>query len=244
VNGDGFPDRIASTGTGIVVDVWDPKTKAMVRQSYSQLAPGASAGVAVLSAWDLDADGRLDVISKDASGNVYCHSLGKDTFSKKATLPPRFSPYYQSFQADPYEPNDGEDKNADGLPDVITRVPSALTTKGDFYGYLTHDADKDFYQLDTGYSGNVTVDSPPGTVYDLEIYSSADLWNNDTKAPGGDGKPDGLIFSDHSDAPKKSFSGASLNPQRYGLYKFTVAVLPHAGTPVQPTWPYWISSPK
>jgi hypothetical protein len=244
VNGDGFPDRIASTGTALVVDVWDPKTKSLVRQDFSAFPPGASPSVAVLTAWDFDADGRLDVVSRDASGNVYCHSLGKDTWSKKGVLPPRFSPYYQTYQTDPYEPNDGADVNGDGLPDEITRVPSALTTKGDFYGFLTHDLDKDFYQIDTGYSGNVTVDSPPGTVYDIEIYSEFDQWNNDTHAPGADGKPDGLIFSDHSASPKKSFSGASLNPQRYGQYRFTLAVLPHDGTPIQSTWPYWVTSPK
>jgi hypothetical protein len=142
-----------------------------------------------------------------------------------------------------YEPNEGRDLNSDGMPDEVVRVPSALTAKGDFYGYLSSAADKDFYIIDAAWGGSICVESTGGKTYDLAVYSYADLWNNTSHASAPDGKADALIYEDKTSTAKKCFSGTSVSPFRYGEFRFIVGITSHNGD-YSPYWPYWITATK
>jgi hypothetical protein len=243
VNGDGFPDRVRSAGDSLVIDLWDNKAKSFVNHAPSTLKI-ATTNTGTQAAWDINSDGRLEVLSTDTLGNVFCYALGQDTWNKNSSVPPHNSLYLRTNQWDNYEPNEGNDTDNDGLPDQVTRVPSALTAKGDFYGFLSSAADKDYFQIDASYTAPICLQSPPGKTYTLKVFSFADKWNNQSQAPGGDGKKDGLIWQQTTAAGGKvCFSAAALNPQRYAEFKFVVGVEPSAGS-FSPHWPYWISATK
>lgn len=233
VNGDGYPDRMTASGGELRVDLWDTSTKSFVNHPGSNKVISAS-NVTVRTMWDIDGSGRLAVLSTDSSHNIYCHQLGPQTWLKEASLPPHFPQYLRTFQWDNYEPNEGGDLNADGMPDQIIRVPSALTTKGDFYGYISHMTDKDYYLIDGGYSGPICLTSPQVASFTLNVYAFSDKL-----APAG---PDGLVFQDTSATKTKCFYPGSVMPPRQGEYRFIIGV-ESQGT-ASPYWPYWIRAPK
>jgi hypothetical protein len=179
VNGDGFPDRVYSSGTQLRLALWNNVTRSYVEQIGSRLNI-SSASVGVHAAWDLDGDGKLNVLTTDGSPNVSCHTLGSDTWRRYASVPPHFTRYLRTNQWDNYEPNEGRDDNADGLPDHFIRAASALTARGDFYGYLSSTTDKDYFLVDTGWHSTICLTAPPGMAYALKVYSFADKVNNST----------------------------------------------------------------
>ncbi len=233
VNGDGNPDRITSSGTELQVQLWNPATKTFVTNPGSNMAV-SGASETVRSVWDIDGSGRLAVISTDASHNLHCHQLGPKTWQKNAILPPHFPTYLRTYQWDNYEPNDGQDTNGDGMPDAIIRVPSALTSKGDFYGYISTPTDKDYYLIDGAHSGPICMTSPKTAAFTMKVFSFSDK-----VAPAG---PDGLVWQDTSTATTKCFSPGSVNPTRLAEYRFIVGI-ESQGTP-SPFWPYWIKAAK
>ena len=205
----------------------------------------AASGSKVRSAWDNDADGRIEVISSDANGSIFCHELGKATWNKKDNLPPHFTMVNRSYQWDNHEPNEGTDTNKDGLPDKYIQVPSALTSKGDFYSYLSSSADKDYYLVDTAWGGSICLTSPKGFAYNLRVYSYKDRWNNSTKAAPADGKPDGFLWQKTSaKGGTVCFRGNYVMPPRYGEYKFIIGVESTGVTNFSPYWPYWLTIKK
>jgi hypothetical protein len=242
VNGDGFPDRLRSTGSSLTVDLWDDAKKTFLHQAASQLSISDD-GVSLQAIWDIDGDGRIEVLSRDANGRVFCHQLGKDTWNKLSSLPPHDTNAYRTGQWDNYEPNDGADTSGDAIPDRMARIPSALTSAGNFYSYLSHADDKDYFLVDTSWGGSVCVRSPKGRVYTLHVYSYYDRWDNTTQAPGADGKPDGLIWEDTGNGANKCFSGNKVAPHRYGEYRFVVGIKSKDGD-YSPFWPYWITAKK
>jgi hypothetical protein len=242
VNGDGRPDRIRASGTNLEVDLWDAGKKTFVHHPPSSFKV-ATSDLAVHAAWDINNDGRIEVFSADAVGNLYCHALGPDTWNRYSNLPPHFPAYLRTHQWDNYEPNEGADTNGDGVPDRVIRLPSALTAKGDFYSYLSSPTDKDYFLVDTAYTAEICVRAPKGRAYDLRIFALADRWNNDTKAVPPDGKPDGLIWEDTSDKQTKCFFSSNLLPNRHGEHRFIVGIESSNGT-FSPHWPYWLSVKK
>jgi hypothetical protein len=242
VNGDGRPDRIRANGTNLEVDLWDSAKKAFSNHAPSSFKVSTT-DMAVHAAWDINNDGRLDVISADGQGNLFCHTLGPDTWNRHSSLPPHFPAYLRTHQWDNYEPNEGKDTNGDGVPDQVIQIPSALTAKGDFYSYLSSATDKDYYLVDSAYITDICVRAPKGRAYDLKVYAFADLWNNDTKVVPADGKPDGLIWESSSDAQTKCFSSTSVLPNRYGEFKFVIGIESSNGS-FSRDWPYWISVKK
>jgi hypothetical protein len=241
VNGDGYPDRIHAAGSELRLSLWDPSRREFV-ENISSRARLSNFTLVLRSIWDLDADGRLDVLASDASGNVYCQELGYDTWNKLSSVPP-MPIHLRTNQWDNYEPNEGRDSDADGLPDEVVRIPSALTAKGDFYGYLSSATDKDYYLIDADWSGSICVTAPTGNSYTLKVYSFTDLWNNSTRAAVPDGKKDGLVWTNTSDSRTKCFNYGSVVPYRFGEYKFIIGIESNNGS-FSPHWPYWISAPK
>ncbi len=242
VNADGFPDRITSSGKSLRVQLWDPKNKAFKTNVGSDHAAAAS-NVSVQSIADLDGDGRLQVVASDSAGGLYCHELGPGTWNTGSSLPPAIPAAYRTNQWDNFEPNDGGDANADGLPDRTLRIPSALTATGAFTSYLSTATDKDYYLVDTDWSARICLRAPKGRTYGLEVYAFADRWNNATKLAPGDGKPDGLIWQDTGAFQHKCFSATNVTPYRQGEFKFIIGVVPLNGSH-SPHWPYSLSLPK
>jgi len=241
VNGDGYPDRVHASGSELRLSLWDPIRKDFV-ENVSSRARLANSNLALRSIWDLDADGRLDVLASDASGNVYCQEFGNDTWNKLSSVPP-MPIHLKTNQWDNYEPNEGRDADADGLPDEVLRIPSALTAKGDFYSYLSSATDKDYYLIDANHVVSICVTAPMGKSYTLKVYSFADRWNNSTHAPGADGAKDGLVWTDTTASQTKCFYGNHVSPPRWGEYKFIIGI-ESAGGSFSAQWPYWISAPK
>jgi len=242
VNGDGYPDRVRVSGTELRLDLWNATTKAFAEHVPSRVALGA-ANLGSLRAWDIDADGRLEVIVSDGAGKVYCEKLSQSTWNRFSSVPPHFHPFHRTYQWDAFEPNEGDDTNTDGIPDRVVQIPSALTTRGDFYGWISSATDKDYYLVDAAWGGSVCVRSTGQRRIDLKVYSFYDKWDNTTHEPGADGKVDGLIWENTSDAQSKCFSGNSVTPYRYGEYKFVIGIEPHQGS-FSPHWPYWITATK
>jgi len=242
VDADGYPDRIRRSGGSLRLDLFDPVAGAFVASEGSTL-PVSASNIRLGSVWDIDADGRLEALVTDSNGKVYCHELGEKTWNKLSSLPPHFPLHNRTHQWDNYEPNDGADLDDDGLPDRILRIPGALTSKGEFYSYLSSASDEDFYQIDTNWGGSICLQSPPGRAYNMDVYSVFDRVDNTTMAPPADGKPDGLIWSSATAAGKKCWSGGSIVPQRYGEYRFIVRIYGTDGEH-SPWWPYWITAAK
>jgi hypothetical protein len=241
INGDGYPDRLHASGSMLLVSLWDPVSRSFV-ENVSSRARLSNTGLTLRSLWDLDADGQIDVLASDESGNIYCQELGLDTWNKLSSVPP-MPIHLKTNQWDNYEPNEGTDRNGDGLPDEMIRIPSALTVKGDFYGYLSSASDKDYYVIDAGYAASICVTAPAGHSYTLKIYSLADLWNNESHAPVRDGRSDGLVWTDTSTSQTKCFHGSNVHPPRYVEYRIIVGIESQDGS-FSNHWPYWISAPK
>ncbi|MBI4705053.1 MAG: putative metal-binding motif-containing protein [Deltaproteobacteria bacterium] len=234
LNGDGYPDKIYGSGGELRVDLWDPGKKVFASNSGSTKKVAGS-GLSVWALWDLGGASRMGVLSTDANQNLFCHQLGDGTWDRASALPPHFPAYMRSYQWDNYEPNEGADKNADGVPDEVIRIPSALTSRGDFYGYLSSPTDKDYYLVDAQHGGTICLRPPKGKSYTLKIYSFYDK-----KAPSG---PDGLVWQDSWKGPDvKCFTGGSVVPNRNGEFRFVVGV--ESQGDYSTYWPYWISAPK
>jgi hypothetical protein len=242
VNGDGFPDRLRHSGSNLLVDLWDDNKKTFIGQSASQLSI-SNKTIGLEAIWDINGDGRLNVLSRDSIGRVYCHQLGEDTWNKLSSLPPHNTNAYRTGQWDNYEPNDGADTTGDGIPDRISRIPSALTSQGHFYSYLSHPNDEDFHLIDTSWGGNICMRSPKNRVYTMHVYSYFDKWDNTTKAPVKDGKADGLVWENTSNANNKCFYGNKVAPFRHGEYRFVVGIKSKTGDH-SAFWPYWIHASK
>lgn len=241
INGDGYPDRIHTSGSALLVSLWDPVLKRFVENVSSKVRL-SNTGLALQSIWDLDADGQLDVLASDESGNIYCQELGYDTWNKLSSVPP-MPIHLKTNQWDNYEPNEGTDRDGDGLPDEVVRIPSALTAAGDFYGYLSSATDKDYYLIDADHGARLCLTAPAGHSYGLKLYSFEDRWNNETHAPGSDGVRDGLIWTDTSANQTKCFNSGYLSPPRNGEYRFIIGIESLNGS-FSNHWPYWISAPK
>ena len=242
VNGDGYPDRVHSGGGLLRVSLWDPAAKAFVHNAGSEVAVSAG-NVSIGSLWDIDGDGRIEVLTGDDTGKVHCHRMGEGTWNRLSSLPPHHPLPYRTFQWDNYEPNDGADFDADGLPDAISRIPSALTASDAFYSYLSTPTDEDYLLVDTSWSGTVCVQAPPGRAYSLHVYSVFDRLNNETGEAGADGKPDGLIWENTGGANKKCWSAGYVAPHRNGEYRFIIGIKSLDGD-FSPHWPYWVTAPK
>ena len=242
VDADGNPDQIYVAGSELRVALWVAASKSFVEHLPSRAVISSSA-VGLRGIWDMDGDGRLDVTVADGSGKVFCQQLGAATFTKKSSLPPHLPTYLRTHQWDNFEPNAGTDTNADGLPDQIIQIASALTRKGNFYSYLASATDKDYYKIDTSWGGGICLAAPKGRVYTLKVYGYADKWNNTTKVAGQDGKADGLLWTGTTPTGGQvCFNGNSVLPARHGEYKFIIGVESSSG--FSPYWPYWITAAK
>ena len=244
VNGDGYPDRIYGSGSQLRIALFDKGKKAFVENVGSRQLVSAKS-VYPRSAWDINGDGRLEVISSGADGSIYCHTLGKTTWNRSGVLPPRFTPFMRTYQWDNLEPNEGADTNKDGIPDETIQIPSALTHKANLHSYLSTAKDKDYYLIATGWGGKICLTAPKGKSYKLKVYSFKDRWNNASHVVGADGKADGLLWSkDTAKGGSTCFYGSYVMPPRYGEYKFVIGVEPASATDFSPYWPYWIQTQK
>ncbi len=243
VNADGYPDRVYSAGNELRVDLWSPAKSTFVENVPSRQVI-SSGSVSLLSVWDMDGDGRLEVITSDSSNKFGCYRLGAGTWNKATSQPPHIPAYLTTHQWDNFEPNPGTDLNADGVPDKAIHLASAATRKGDFYSYLSTATDADYYVVDANWGGSICLTAPKGFDYNLKVFSSSDKFDNGTKAAPADGKPDGLLWQGKTGAGGGSacFSGGMITPYRYGEYKFIIGIESASGWSAD--WPYWLSIPK
>ncbi len=242
LDADGVPEKVDSEDTDLILLRWDSALRSFVEDPFSR-SQVSTTRVQVRAVWDLDADGRADVLSADADGRVFCHSLGPSSWNPRTSLPPRLPWYLRTYQWDNLEPNDGEDDDGDGLPDAVAYVPSALTRKGAFYSYLSSENDRDVYLVNTGWNGAICLTAPPGRDYALQVFSFADKWNNDSHAPAPDGRPDGLVWSATTGpGGQVCFHGTFVTPYRTKEYRFLAGV--ETTTGFSPHRPYWLSAPK
>ena len=242
VNGDSYPDRVSHSGARIRLALWDPARDTFVDQPDAAHEV-STANILVHSMWDVDDDGRLDVFATDQTGRLYCKEMGPNTFNRSGIIPPHYSMAYRTFQWDNYEPNEGGDTNADGVPDGYVRIPSALSSSGDFYGYFSSLMDRDYYLMDAAYGGAMCVTGPPGATFRMSVYSFQDRFNNVTKAAPGDGIVDGLVWESSDGSTTKCFNANNTLPRRQGEFRYVLGIEPTGGT-VGPEWPYWVSAPK
>jgi len=242
VDGDGVPERITQDGGAIVLQRWDGNQKKFVTMPNS-VRSISTGDVYVRALWDINRDKKIDVLVSDSDGILRCYSLGDNTWNPRTSIPPHITPFLRTYQWDAYEPNDGQDKNGDGLPDVYTRIPSALTTKEAFYGFLSTSTDKDYYLIDTAWNSKICLSSTAGRQYRLEVYSFADKWDNETYQPNPDGKPDGLVWTGTTQAGGQvCFDRSSVAPTREAEYKFIVGIVSVSGYSADR--PYWLTAPK
>lgn len=242
LDGDGLPERIAAEKNILQVEKWDPLNKVYVVEKPSVIEASPDE-VTVRSVWDMDRDGRAEVIISDTSGRINCFKLGPRTWNPGTSLPPHLPLYLRTYQWDPFEPNDGQDQNNDGLPDIFTRVPSALTRRGAFYGYLSTPEDVDCYLINTGWNARQCLIAPKARNYALLVYSLFDKWNNDTHEPTKDGRPDGLVWmGETGPGGEVCFHGMDVVPYRTNEYRFISCVRSVEG--FSPFRPYWLSAPK
>ncbi len=243
VNGDGYPDKLYG-GAQLRIALWDKTKKTFVENVGSRHLVSAKS-VYPRAVWDINGDGRLEVISSGADGSVYCHALGKKTWNRSGVLSSRFTPFNRTYQWDNLEPNEGADTNKDGIPDATIQLPSALTHKGNLHSYLSTAKDKDYYLIATGWGGKICMTAPVGKSYKLKVYSFKDRWNNGSHIAGADGKVDGLLWTKASSkGGQVCFYGSYVMPPRYGEYKFVIGVEPASATDFTPYWPYWIQTSK
>ncbi|MBT9557487.1 MAG: thrombospondin type 3 repeat-containing protein [Myxococcales bacterium] len=242
LNGDGYPDRLLASGKSLRVQLWNPTQKTYVTNAGSDF-PVTASSLAIRAAWDLDGDGRIQILSADSAGSLYCHELGPDTWNLYSSLPPKITAAYRTWQWDNDEPNEGADTTGDGVPDQVVRLPSALTATGQFYGLISTATDEDFYMVDADWSGNICLRSPKGRNYGLRVYALLDRWNNTTKLAPADGKPDGLIWENAGTGVQKCFTASAVNPYRQGEFRFIVGIRSLDGT-YSPHWPYFLHTPK
>jgi hypothetical protein len=242
VNGDGYPDQLSASGTELRLSLWDPTQKQLVENTPSRLSI-SGANVSVRGVWDMNGDGRLNVVAADTNGNIDCYQLGDKTWNRGSSLPPHFPWFQRTYQWDNYEPNDGADTDGDGLPDRLIRVPSALTGKGNFYSYLSSASDADYFLIDAVWNASICLAAPKGLSYRLKVYSYYDRWDNASHAPTPDGKKDGLIWTGAtSEGGSTCFSYTAVTPYRSGEYAFAIGVEPISGYSAD--WPYWITATK
>ncbi len=192
--------------------------------------------------WDLNGDGRLQILVADESERLHCYQLGTSTYNPLSSVPTLQRTHYRSGHADSFEPNNGEDLDGDGLPDYARHVPSAMTSQGDFYSYLSTEADEDFFVVDTEWSATICLQSPTGLNYNLSVYGTADKLDNATMTPGSDQLPDGLIWTDDSEDTVKCFTAGQVNPPRWAEYKFIIKIW--SSGDFSAVWPYWLEIPK
>ena len=210
--------------------LWDPEKQNVVLHTPSTI-PVASAGqeLKLTGIADLDGDDRLDVISMAPDGRVFCHRLANTiSWNIPGMIPPHVPDAYRTGQYDNYEPNDGALADATGLPAPWMPIPSALTSSGDFYSYLSHDGDVDTFEIDTAYSGALCLTSPAGLVYDLHVFSTT---------VDAQGQAAGLIHSDTSDAPIKCFEAPQAHKGEYG---YRVQITPGSSGETSRFAPYWL----
>ena len=240
VNGDGYPDKVDTIGPYLQVALWNPKEKKFDWIDYSKLKVSGNT-LHLRGIWDIDGDGRLEVLASEGTYTLYCYKLGKDTWHPFSSLPPYFTPLMRTYQLDNFEPNDGKDTNGDGLPDQYIQIPSAATSGSwHFYSYLSSATDKDYYLVNTGWGATVCLKAPKNRDYVLEVYSFRDKWNNETHEAGKDGKPDGLVWSKSTGkGGKVCFDHSKVYPSRSGEYKFIVGIRSNDGS-YSPYWPYWL----
>ena len=243
VNGDGYPDRIYSSNGELRLELWRKGLKDFKENKGSRRGVSAK-DLYVRSAWDVNADGRLEVISTDMAGNVYCHSLGQKSWHRYSSLPPRFTMFSRTFQWDNHEPNEGK-KLSGGVPTDVAWIPSALTAKGDLHGYLSSAKDRDYYKINPAWDSHVCLRAPKGKQYKLKVYSYLDRWSNKTRQLPADGKPDGLIWEQATPAGGEvCFHWTRVYPYRGGEYKLVIGVEPKGAKDYSPYWPYWIEARK
>ena len=194
--------------------------------------------------WDIDDDGRMEVLVTDSDGKLFCQELGDGTWNKETSLPPHLHRSYTTYQWDNYEPNEGGPLDASNIPTETIQIPSALTAQGDFYSYLQSPEDKDYFVVNTRWSASICLQTPKNRAYSMEVYSYKDKWNNDSQAPEADGKIDGLIWTGKS-APggQLCFSGGAVVPARKGEYKYVIGIKSANGD-YSPYWPYWLKIVK
>jgi hypothetical protein len=241
VNGDGFPDRIYGDGQQLKLDLWRRASASYQESIGSALDAGRIQSVQWI--WDLDRDGRLEVLVADEFRDVHCHRLGAATWNRDGVVPPHIPLFHRTYQFDNHEPNEGRDLTGDGLPDEYIRIPSALTATGEFYGYLSTPEDRDYYLINSDYSGNLCVTAPLGQAYTVSVYSLTDRKNNQSGASGADGIADGLIWRDDSDRRDKCLTAGAAPFSRSGEYRFIVGIESRHGSH-SPHYPYWIRAPK
>ncbi len=242
LDGDGVPEKVDSEDTDLTLLRWEPETRSYIEDPAYRIAVSTTP-VEVRAIWDLDADGRADVLAADADGRVFCLSLGAKTWNPRTSLPPHLPWYLRTYQWDNLEPNDGEDYDGDGLPDRVAYLPSALTRKRAFYSYLSSESDRDVFLVNTGWNGAICLAAPPGRDFTLRVFSFADKWNNDTHDPKADGKPDGEVWSATTGpGGEVCFHATFVTPYRTNEYRFLAGVESASG--FSPHRPYWLSAPK
>ena len=242
LDGDGYPDRVRRTGVQLRLDLWDPKAGTFIEHIPARKVLG-TANLNRPAVWDIDGDGRVEVVAGDAGGRVHCQQLGEQTWHKRSSLPPHLTPVHRTHQWDNFEPNDGADLDGDGFPDRVATIASALTAKGEFYSYLSTEDDVDFLRIDAAWGGHICLESPPNRTYSLRVYSFSDKWTNPTHELGADGLRDGLIYEDLGPAHDKCFNGSIVYPTRKGEYHFVIEIRSDVGD-WSPHWPYWIHAAK
>ncbi len=243
LDGTGPPERIYHSGNELRMSFWNTETKKWVEHVPARKTLGTGT-IRQIRIWDINDDGQAEVLVTDTDGKLFCQRLGVDTWNKHTSLPPHHRRFYNTFQWDNFEPNEGGPLDENGLPTQTMQVPSALTAKGDFYSYLTSPNDKDYFVVNTKYSAQICLHPPPNRHYTLEIYSYKDRWNNATEDPGGDGIVDGLIWKKKSGPGAKLCYGAyDLVPPRTGEYKYIIGIVSEDGDHSL-HWPYWLTITK
>ncbi|MFT7580577.1 MAG: hypothetical protein ACI9MR_002248 [Myxococcota bacterium] len=233
VNGDGYPDRIrAVAGNQITVDLFDPLLGRLV-ESVGTRTTVATQSVSVRAVWDMDSDGRLEIITSDNANQVRCFELGSSTWNKFGTIPPRIDNLNRTYQWDNFEPSETKE--------TAMRIPSAVTAKGDFHAYISSAEDVDFYAINTAWGGSICLESPRdlGFAYSLTVYKA----NTDGSVLADGPLDDGAVWRSDTDAVRKCFRGSIVEPRLNGQYRFVVKVEPKDGQ-FTPFWPYWIQAAK
>ena len=111
INGDGYADIIAGSGTGSGVSVFDGRNPANILKSFTAFAPAYQGGVTVASG-DVDGDGLDDIIVGKARGA----STARIQLGKAGSSPVLFNLFGASTQGINIAT---ADVNGDGIADII-----------------------------------------------------------------------------------------------------------------------------